>query len=299
MTVRTTLITAVAVLGLTTACGSADQGGSGSSDAADAPAGAVSVVTSTNVWGSVVKAVGGSDVEVKALIDDPSADPHSFESKPADIAAVAGAKLVVGNGGGYDDFFDKIVDESAQSAKRVDAFALSGKEENEHVWYDLATVRKVADKVAEELSAIAPDKKDAFTKGAADFGTALDGLTAKVEQIKPTKVVVTEPVPAYLLETAGVEDLTPAEFTEAIENETDVPVAAIAATGDLIVNKQVSALINNTQTENAVTNDLVAKAGTAGLPVVGMTETLPEGVTGYVEWMTKQVDELTAALGTK
>ncbi|GAA2672686.1 MULTISPECIES: metal ABC transporter solute-binding protein, Zn/Mn family [Actinosynnema] len=299
MTVRTTLITAVAVLGLTTACGSADQGGSDSSGAADAPAGAVSVVASTNVWGSVVKAVGGSDVEVEALIDDPSADPHSFESKPADIAAVAGAKLVVGNGGGYDDFFDKIVDESAQAAKRVDAFALSGKEENEHVWYDLATVRKVADKVAEELSAIAPDKKDAFTKGAADFGVALDGLTAKAEQIKPAKVVVTEPVPAYLLELAGVEDLTPGEFTEAIENETDVPVAAAAATGDLIVNKQVNALINNTQTENAVTNDLVAKAGTAGLPVVGMTETLPEGVTGYVEWMTKQVDELTAALGTK
>ncbi|MEO6087046.1 MAG: zinc ABC transporter substrate-binding protein, partial [Umezawaea sp.] len=89
------------------------------------------------------------------------------------------------------------------------------------------------------------------------------------------------------------------EFSEAIENETDVPVAALTETTDLITGKQVTALVNNTQTENSVTQQLVSKAEGAGIPVIGVTETLPAGVSGYLDWMTKQVGELSTALGRK
>jgi zinc/manganese transport system substrate-binding protein len=289
---------AAALLALT-ACG----GGSGTPAGAD---GKVDVVASTNVWGSVVRAVGGDAVTVHSIIDDPSADPHSYESKPADVAALAKAKLVVFNGGGYDDFFTKLVgDAGAGGAKQVDAFALSGKADgvNEHVWYDLPTVQKVADKVAEELSAAAPEQKDTFTANAKAFDDKLGELGASVKKIgvdhPGSKVVVTEPVPHYLLEAAGVADATPTEFSEAIENETDVPVAALTETTDLITGKQVTALVNNTQTENSVTQQLVSKAEGAGIPVVGVTETLPAGVSGYLDWMTKQVDALSTALSKK
>jgi zinc/manganese transport system substrate-binding protein len=286
---------AVALLALT-ACG-------GSDDTPAAADGKVAVVASTNVWGSVVQAVGGDAVTVHSIIDDPSADPHSYESKPADVAALGKAKLVVFNGGGYDDFFAKLVgDSGADGAKRIDAFGLSGKADgtNEHVWYDLPTVKKVTDKVAEELSAAAPDKKDTFTANAKAFDEKVDALAASVAGLGAdhpgSKVVVTEPVPHYLLEAAGIADVTPTEFSEAIENETDVPVAALTATTDLITGKQVTALVNNTQTENSVTQQLVSKAEGAGIPVIGVTETLPAGVSGYLDWMTKQVDALSTAL---
>ena len=64
----------------------------------------------------------------------------------------------------------------------------------------------------------------------------------------------------------------------------------------LVETKQVNVLVNNTQTENAVTKQLVEKAKAANVPVVAVTETLPEGVTGYLDWMTKQVDALAQAL---
>jgi zinc/manganese transport system substrate-binding protein len=289
------VVLAVAALALT-ACGG--------SSAQSADSGKVKVVASTNVWGSVVEAVGGDAVDVHSIIDDPSADPHSYESKPTDITALNSAKVVVFNGGGYDDFFTQLLGENGKDAKQVEAYELSGKgDENEHVWYDLATVRKVADKVAEELSAAEPAKKDVFAANAKEFDTGLDALRTKVTKIGTdspgSKVVVTEPVPHYLLKAAGVEDVTPPDFTEAIENETDVPVAALSATTDLITNKQVKALVNNTQTENNVTKQLVTKAGAAGIPVIGVTETLPEGVSGYLDWMTKQVDALSGALGKK
>jgi zinc/manganese transport system substrate-binding protein len=280
----------VAVVFVVAGCGDGSDGGA----AAD---GKIAVVASTNVWGSVAEAVGGSEVSVRSLIDDPSADPHGYTDKPEDATLLAEAKVVVYNGGGYDDFFPKLVDAAGPDAKRVVAFDVSGYGEgNEHVWYDLPTVKKVADKIAAELGAASPEHKDTFTANATSFGTKLDDLEAQAAAIGGGKVVATEPVAHYLLKAAGMTDATPAEFSEAIEEETDPPVAAAAETTDLITNKQVVALINNAQTETAVTNSLVDAANGAGIPVVDVTETLPEGVTDYVEWMTDEVTALAKAV---
>ncbi|GAB3869577.1 zinc ABC transporter substrate-binding protein [Kibdelosporangium lantanae] len=274
----------------------------GGKEAPAAQPGKISVVTSTNVWGSVVQAVGGDAVDVHALISDPAADPHAFQSSPTDAVTLKNAKLAVYNGGGYDDFFAKLVQESGQGVPTIVTFDLSGKKAgtNEHVWYDLATVKKVADKVAEQLGTAAPDKKDTFAANAKAFDAKLDGLITEAKSIGEAKpgatVVVTEPVPVYLLETAGVKDVTPEEFSEAIEEETDPPATAVAQTTDLVKNRQVAALVNNEQTETPVTKQLKDAAAAAGVPVVGVTETLPEGVTGYVDWMTKQVDALSGAV---
>jgi zinc/manganese transport system substrate-binding protein len=274
----------------------------GGKEAPAAQPGKISVVTSTNVWGSVVQAVGGDAVDVHALISDPAADPHAFQSSPTDAVTLKNAKLAVYNGGGYDDFFAKLVQENGQGVPAIVTFDLSGKKPgtNEHVWYDFATVKKVADKVAEQLGTAAPDKKDTFAANARDFDAKLDGLIAKARSVGEARpgvqVIVTEPVPVYLLETAGVKDVTPTEFSEAVEEETDPPATAVARTTDLVKNRQVAALVNNEQTETPVTRQLKDAAAAAGVPVVGVTETLPEGATGYVDWMTKQVDALSGAV---
>ncbi|MEV6244206.1 zinc ABC transporter substrate-binding protein [Lentzea sp. NPDC051838] len=300
MTLRNALIGSLAVVSLA-ACGTSTP---------SADSGKIQVVTSTNVWGSVIKAVGGDAVEVKALLDDPSADPHSYESKPADAALIKDAKLVVFNGGGYDDFFPKLI--TTEGQKKIEAFPLrddhatpaSGEpagehkhEENEHVWYDLHTVRAVAEAAANELGALAPDKKTQFESNTADFSAKLEELEKKVDGIgKGKKVVATEPIAHYLLDETGAEDVTPEAFSKAIEEESDVPAAALAETNQLVEGKKINVLVDNTQTENQVTKGIVEKAKSAGIPVVAVTETLPEGVTGYLDWMSKQVDALSQAL---
>ncbi|SEP83177.1 metal ABC transporter solute-binding protein, Zn/Mn family [Lentzea albida] len=303
MTLRNALVGTLAVVSLA-ACGTSTP----SSDS-----GKIQVVASTNVWGSVIKAVGGDEVEVKALLDDPGADPHSYESKPADAALVKDAKLVVFNGGGYDDFFAKLI--TSDATKKIEAFPLAdnhaepqtGAPEtdehghdhsvNEHVWYDLHTVQAVAEAAANELGALAPEKKTTFEKNTADFSAKLEELEKKIAGAgQGKKVVATEPIAHYLVEESGAQDVTPEAFSKAIEEESDVPAAALAEMNQLVESKQVNALINNTQTENQVTKGIVEKAGTAGIAVVAVTETLPEGVTGYLDWMSKQVDALAQAL---
>ncbi|RKT52199.1 metal ABC transporter solute-binding protein, Zn/Mn family [Saccharothrix australiensis] len=320
MTVRNAMLGAVAAV--TAAVALTACGGDPATPAAD---GRIKVVTSTNVWGSVVRAVGGDAVDVTAIINDPSGDPHSYNSKPSDVAAVKDARLVVFNGGGYDDFFASLLTAETEGARKIEAFPLSGKasdheepkheepghEEpghtgeahghdhgvNEHVWYDLGTVRKVADQAAADLAGIAPDKKDAFTANAAEFGRQLDELHRRVEgAAKGGKVLETEPVAHYLLDAAGAQDATPETFSEAVEGETDIPAAALAEVTRLVEQKQVVAVVHNVQTENTAVKQVVEKARQTGVPVVEVTETLPEGVTGYLDWMTKQVDALTGAL---
>ncbi|MGA6165599.1 metal ABC transporter solute-binding protein, Zn/Mn family [Amycolatopsis magusensis] len=311
--------TAVAALAFgAVACGNGEQ--AATSD------GKVPVVVSTNVWGSVVTAVGGDKVSVKAIIDDPSGDPHSYQSTPEDAADAAGARLLVANGGGYDEFFTQMADQ-APEARKVVAFEVSGHaheehapeapespdahegeghahehgEVNEHVWYDLPTVSKVADQIATQLGELQPADAGVFTANATQFKGKLDELTKQAGQIGTTnpdrKVVATEPIAHYLLETAKIADATPPEFAKAIEEESEVPAAAQDAMNQLVSGKQVNAVINNAQTTSPVTEQLVRTAKNAGVPVVDVTETLPAGVTDYIAWMTQEVNDLAAALG--
>ncbi|WP_020664288.1 metal ABC transporter solute-binding protein, Zn/Mn family [Amycolatopsis benzoatilytica] len=285
---------AVFALGACSSASSTDSGtGSGEQ---------VKVVASTDVWGSVVSAVGGDKVQVTSIIHDPSADPHSYESTADDALAAKKAQLMLGNGGGYDEFFTKLSGEAA-SAKKLVAYDIAAPgEDNEHVWYDLPGVEKVADQVASALGEIQPASKQTFENNAKTFKTQLDSLIKKAGALgvahPDAKVVATEPVAHYLLKTAKVADVTPKAFSDAIENETDVPAAAVADFTKLIKEKQVKALVNNVQTVTPLTKQAVADAKASGVAVVDVAETLPANVTGYIDWMTKDVDALSGALNS-
>ena len=274
---------------------------SGTGDAQPGPSDKVKVVASTDVWGSVAAAVGGDEVEVKSIIHDPSADPHSYETTADDALAVKDAKLLLSNGGGYDEFFGKLAGQATGDAKKLVAYDIAATgDKNEHVWYDLPGVDKVADQLAAQLGELKPAAKQKFTGNAAAFKTKVDGLEKRLGELGAAhpgaKVVVTEPVAHYLLQSAKLTDATPKAFSDAVENDTDVPADAVNQYKQLIATKQVKALINNAQTVTPLTKDVVAQAKSAGIGVVDVTETLPAGVTDYIDWMTREVDALAGAL---
>ena len=271
---------------------------------AEPSAGTIPVVASTDVYGAIVQAVGGDRVTVTSLIDDPAADPHSYEAPPAAAAAVARARLVVVNGGGYDDFAERLT--PAPDATVIDVVALSGLtapadgELNEHVWYSLPSMKALAGRIAIDLGAADPAGAAAFTANAGAFGTRVDGLIARVAALKAAhggeRIAVTEPVPLYLTDAAGLVDATPPEFSEAVEEDADPPAAVVAATLDLFGTDPVRALLVNTQTRTAVTDQVEQAARAAGVPVVDVGETLPSGTVDYVDWINGQLDALGAAL---
>jgi zinc/manganese transport system substrate-binding protein len=281
-------------------CGSASAGG-------PAAGAEPTVVASTDVYGAVAQAVGGDLITVRSLIHDAAGDPHSYESTPADAAAVAGAAVVVANGGGYDDFVPQLVEASGGHPEVIDVVTLSGldtgndPEFNEHVWYSLPTVQKLAGQLATDLGTADPGHAATYTANAKAFSGRLDGLIADTKAIAAahdgTRVAITEPVPGYLLQAAGLTDATPSEFTEAIEEDTDPPAAALAQTLALFgPPRPVAALVLNSQTTTPTTDQVKAAAQTGGVPVVEVTETLPTGATDYADWMGGQIHALATAL---
>ena len=94
-------------------------------------------------------------------------------------------------------------------------------------------------------------------------------------------------MPLYLLEAAGLENKTPAEYTAAIEEDADVPPAVLKAAVDLVGSGGVRLLAYNPQTEGPQTLALKKAAEAAGVPVLDFSETLPDGK-GYLQWMTGQ-----------
>ena len=305
---------AVAAVVLMVGCGSnspaTGSGSSGSSTSATHSTEPIPVVTSTNVWGDVVSQVGGQYVTVRSLVIDPSADPHSFEPSAQAQLAVSKAELIVKNGGGYDDWMTTLIDASGSVAPVIDAVELFGSgatdataatdaPTNEHVWYDLPTVDAVALRVAQELGDLRPEQAGEFQANADAFAGKIAGLTAKVQAIKAahdgTGIAVTEPVPLYLTEAAGLVDKTPERFSKAIEDGTDVPPTVLNDTLALFTGGQVAALVYNAQTASPETETVLNAAKQADIAIVPVAETLPENK-DYLSWMDETITALATAL---
>ncbi|MFF7790944.1 metal ABC transporter solute-binding protein, Zn/Mn family [Streptomyces sp. NPDC007991] len=297
---RLALLTS-ASLALLAGCGSSSD----SSDANSASA-KVPVVASTNVYGDIVRGIGADKVDITSVISDPDQDPHSYEADTHNQLALSKAKVVVENGGGYDDFVDRMLRSGHNdSAQVINAVRVSGKtapqggELNEHVWYDFPTVARVADRISAALAKADPADAAAFRENATAFKAGLGPLEAREAQIKKEHggegVAITEPVPLYMTEASGLVDRTPAAFSEAIEEGDDVSPRILKESLALFSGRKVEALVCNEQTSGPQTEKAKAAAKAAGIPVVPVTETLPKGK-DYLGWMTSNVDALASAL---
>ena len=263
--------------------------------------GTPTVVASTDVWGSVAGAVAGDHATVMSIVSGTVADPHSFEASPADVASITDAALVVYNGGHYDQWIENVL-EDHPDVPAVDAYSLlpaTSQPANEHVFYDPGTAKAVAAQIADRLAQTDALQADTYRANAAAFARKADEILALERTIgrqhPGASVVATEPVAHYLLVNSGITDKTPEGFANAIEEDTDPSPADFAAMLDLISGKQVSALLYNPQTETSVTQQLRDAADRASIPVVTVTETLPEG-TDYLTWQRQTAEQLASQL---
>ena len=291
--------------------------------------GVIRVATSTNVWASVIELIGGEYVEVTAIITDPLQDPHSYEASARDQLAIADAELVIANGGGYDEFMDVLV--SASEGEKVflklvegehkhteeehahegeeahaDEHAHEGEEAhadehahdhgNEHIWYDLALVAKAAEQIAEAINELRPEAFDEVNENYDFFISELANLELRVESTKGTTVIALEGVGNLLLEDAGFEDITPADLADAIEEEREVPAAALDQARNLITGKVAGLLVVNAQMLDQVSETLIEAANESGVPVVTLSELIIKPDQDYLDFMAEVLDQIQDAV---
>lgn len=287
--------------------------------AAPADDGRLSIVTSTDVYGDIAATIAGDGAEVTSIISGAAQDPHSYEASARDQLAVADADLVIVNGGGYDAFMATLLDASGSPAVVLDAVELSGlapeddgHEEdeagddhhhlegfNEHVWYSFEAVDALAGDLADALGDLDPANASTYAANYERFAEGLAALEERAHELhlrfEGSGVAVTEPVPLYLLAELGFDNLTPKAFSEAVEEDADVPPLALDETLALLADRRVALLAYNAQTASPETERVRAAAEAAGVPVVDFTETLPDGA-DYLSWMTLNVEAVASAL---
>jgi zinc/manganese transport system substrate-binding protein len=210
----------------------------------------------------------------------------------------------VQNGLGYDSFMNSI-EAAAPSASRkvIDVQQLLGlpaSTPNPHLWYDPATMPKVATAIASDLAALDPAHAAYFQANARAFTQSLGAwrtaLTEFAETYPGARVACTEPVADYLLQAAGTDNLTPWSFQASIMNGTDPSPQDVAAEKNLLSQRKVSVFVYNEQVTDPLTQSLIVIARARGIPVVGVYETMPEPGYDYQSWMLAETSALREAV---
>lgn len=276
----------------------------------------MTIVSSTNVWGDIAKSVAGDGVRVISIIDSFGQDPHSYEASARDQLAVNEADIVVANGGGYDSFIDVLADaaggfeilyaylpdEHSEEEATAEESTEDGHDhghENEHVWYDFHVVEDFATRLAEQLGTLDPDGATEYAENLVEFLGEMERLQDDVamagQNYQGYSVVSSEPVADYLIDALGFENVTPSEFSQAIEEETDLSPKVLLEVQELLKNKLVKLFVVNSQTGSSQIDSLVTLAKDNGIAVVEMSELLPEGIS-YSEWMHNNILSIDTAL---
>jgi zinc/manganese transport system substrate-binding protein len=267
--------------------------------------GAIKVVAAENFWGNIVSQIGGSHVSVTSIITDPNTDPHLYESDAQNALAVSQGRLVIENGLGYDDFMDKLMSASTNGSRDLikvsSVLGISGNDANPHLWYYTAEIPKVTAAIEEELVKIDPNDKATFEANMNTFNQSLQPITDTINTIKlkypNAPVAYTERVPGYLILAAGLDIKSPSGFAQAIEDGNDPSPADISAMKSLISNHQIKVLLYNAQVTSPTTQHIRDLASQAGIPVVGVTETMPSNEKNFQSWQLDQANALFKALG--
>jgi len=282
---------------LLSACGGATPG------VASGSPGVINVVAAENFYGNIVQQLGGKHVSVTSILSNPNVDPHEYQSNPQTAITVSKAALVIENGGGYDDWMDKLLSASPNSnrllLKGFDS-ATTHLPQNEHVWYSFANAAVIAQAITNDLKQLDPADTTTFDNNLRTFKQSLLPLQQKIAAIKVkyagTPVGLTETIYLYQAVPEGLNVLTPFAFEKAIAEGNDPSADALVTATDQVNNRQIKILIYNEQTITPVTTNLENLAQSKGIPIVPVSETMPPGKT-YQSWMMAQLNTLQAALG--
>jgi zinc/manganese transport system substrate-binding protein len=293
---------ATATVLLATACSAATAAGNTGNGTAS-----IKAIGAENEYANVIQQIGGKYVQVTAIMSNPNTDPHTFEASPAVAREISNADLIVQNGVGYDQWatdIEKAV--PASNRKIVDVQELLGLPEstpNPHLWYNPATMPKVATAIAADLAAIQPAHAGYFKANAATFTRSLSAWTQAIATFKTqnpnTPVATTEPVADYMLQAAGADNMTPWAFQADIMNGTDPSPQNVAAEKALFTQHKVKVFLYNQQVTDTLTDSFIDLAHANGVPVVGVYETMPTPGYDYQTWMTAEVNALDKAVTAK
>jgi zinc/manganese transport system substrate-binding protein len=266
--------------------------------AADA---AIKLVAAENFYGGVARQIGGGLIDVVSVMSNPDQDPHLFETSPSVARALAAAQIVVYNGADYDAWMPKLL-KAAMMPERIVIVAADHVHrqagDNPHLWYDPITMPAVAKALADAFARIDPAHAADYKARLAAFLASLKPIDEKIAAIHKkyagVSVTASEPVFGYMASALGLK-MRNERFQIAIMNDTEPRASDVAAFQRDLKEHKVKVMFYNKQATDKIVQQLVALARASNVPVVGVTETVPPGMT-FQQWMLSELAATEKAL---
>lgn len=250
----------------------------------------ITVIASSNQWGSLAKDLGGEYVDVTSILNNTGTDAHDYEPTTNDISKIQNAQVAVVNGAGYDDWALKAAQQSSKTLV-VDAADVSGVKtgDNPHIWFSSNARIKTADAITADYIKLQPEHKAQFEQLHKTWLEEEEQLDKDLKELAKDKgsknYAAVESVAQYLAEDMGLTDVTPKGYKQAAANESEPTPSDIKSFTDLLKQGDMRMLITNSQEPSEMNDQLVAAADSGNVPVVDVTEQMPEQYKSLHEWM--------------
>lgn len=262
--------------------------------------GTIEVAASVNQWGTVAKALGGDNVNVTSIINSTNVDAHDCEPTTSDIAKLQKAQVIIVNGAGYDAWAVKAT--QTANATIVNAAEVGGVNdgENPHVWFSADVRKAVAQAITEAYEQADAAKKNDFDKMNDRWTAEENNVESKIAEVKQKTdglaYAATESVASYLAEDMGLADATPSGYARATANESEPTPTDIKQFTDALKAGEIKLLVVNTQEESELTDKITDAAKSVEVPMVELTEQMPEQYDSLTAWMEGLVDAFSQAI---
>jgi zinc/manganese transport system substrate-binding protein len=152
------------------------------------------VIASFSILADFVRNVGAERVDLVTLVG-PDGDAHVYSPTPADARRIAGAKLVVMNGLGFEGWMSRLVKASGTKAVTVEAAKgvttiRTGERDRHahghaaldpHAWQSVANAKIYVANIRDALIAAEPAGKEAYEAKARDYLARLDALAEEIK----------------------------------------------------------------------------------------------------------------------
>ena len=287
------------------AVGATMLAGCGSPEPNEEPAsGKLRVVAAENFWGSIAAQLGGEKAQVRSIVVNPETDPHGYEPTAADARAMAGARMAIVNGMGYDRWASRLLAANPSGGREVlDVGSLLGLKQgdNPHQWYSPAHVHAVIDRIVADYDKLRPADVGYFARQKRTFETVgLARYDALIGQIKAryagVRVGYSESIFQPLGEALGLKLLTPYSFAKAIAEGTEVSARDRQTVDRQASSRQIKVWVVNKQNLTPDVQRVSELARAGHIPIVAVTETLSPASAGFEQWQATQLEGLLSAL---
>jgi ABC-type Zn uptake system ZnuABC Zn-binding protein ZnuA len=223
-----------AVVSLAVVAAGCGDGGGGAGNAR------VTAVATTTQVADLVRNVGGKGVAVDSILR-PNSDPHEYEPRPSDAAALSDADVVFRSGGDLDQWLDEVIDSAGGHATQVTlidsvktiqgASEHGGEETDPHWWQNPRNAILAVAAIRDALVKADPGGRVGYERRAAAYTSELRRLDAQIarciDQVPSDKrkLVTTHDALGYFANRYGVEVIgavIPALSTQAQPSAKDV-----------------------------------------------------------------------------